>query len=469
MLSISFLVADLVVQLVIRRGVKCTSIFTGLNTAFTGNFACLYLNLIATLFPIAYFYNMKPKHILISGASIAGPVLGWWLSKYGWQVTIVEQAPSVRTGGYAVDFRGTVLKVLEKMDLLDEIRKHETRTEKVILVNKYNKKISSFPDGFTSGELEIMRGDLVKVLYDKTKDNVNYIFNDSIATLNEDRNGVQVTFKHHPPAFYDVVVGADGLHSKVRSLAFGHERKFSSFLGIYIAIFTVPNFANVGMNGYYYSEPGKRVGIFGAKDGKEAKASFYFTSSPFYYDRKDIGKQKAIIRQVFENTPWHVPQLLDFMDQSDDFYFDAVSQVKMDHWSKGRIALIGDAAHCPSPLTGIGTSAAVMGAYMLAGELMQQDDHQTAFANYEAEMRGFVERCQGMADGVDWFVPTTKIKHWMSQQMWKILPYTPWKNMMIEMPTKVANSIELKVYDAMPASSMSPKNQERHAYQNQSY
>jgi len=412
---------------------------------FTGNSTFLYLNHLAPLPSLRYFYTMKPKHILISGASIAGPVLGWWLSQYGWQVTIVEQAPSIRAGGYAIDFRGTVLKVLEKMNLLDDIKKHETRTGKVTLVNKHNKKIASFPDGFTSGELEIMRGDLVNILYDKTKDNVHYIFNDSIATLNDDKDGVQVTFKHHAPAYYDLVVGADGLHSKVRSVAFGHERKFSSFLGIYIAIFTVPNFANVGMDGVYYSEPGKRIGIFGAKDGKEAKASFYFTSSPFYYDRKDIGKQKAIIRQVFENTPWHVPQLLDYMDQSDDFYFDAVSQIKMDHWSKGRIALIGDAAHCPSPMSGMGTSAAVMGAYILAGELMQHD-YETAFSHYETEMRAFVNQCQGMADGVDWFVPRTPFKHWMSQQMWKILPYTPWKNMMIEMPTRVANSIEMKEY-----------------------
>lgn len=333
------------------------------------------------------------------------------------------------------------------MDLLSEIKKYETRTGKVTLVNKFNKKICSFPDGFTSGELEIMRGDLVNLLYDKTKDNINYIFNDSIATLNDDGNGVQVTFKHHPPAYYDLVAGADGLHSKVRSLAFGHERKFSSFLGIYIAIFTIPNFINAGMDGYYYAEPGKRAGIFGAREGKEAKASFYFTSSPFYYDRKDTGKQKAIIRQVFEHTPWHVPQLLDYMDQSTDLYFDAVSQIKMDHWSKGRIVLIGDAAHCPSPLSGMGTSAALMGAYILAGELMQQDDHQMAFVRYEEAMSGFAARCQGMADGVDWFVPATRIKHWMSQQMWKLLPYTPWKNMMIEMPMKVANSIEMKEYE----------------------
>ncbi|RFM31202.1 FAD-dependent oxidoreductase [Chitinophaga silvisoli] len=412
---------------------------------FTGNSVCLHLNPIANSSPVRYFYNMKAKHILISGASIAGPVLGWWLSKYGWQVTIVEQAPSVRMGGYAVDFRGTVLKVLEKMDLMDDIRQHETRTGKITLVNKNNKKIASLPDGFTSGELEIMRGDLVKILYDKTKDRVNYIFNDSIATLNEDKDGVQVTFKHHAPARYDLIVGADGLHSKVRSLIFGHERKFSSFLGIYVAIFTVPNFANVGMDGYYYTAPGKRVGIFGAKDGKEAMASFYFSSSPFYYDRKDTGKQKAIIRQEFENTPWHVPQLLEYMDQSDDFYFDSVSQIKMDHWSKGRIALIGDAAHCPSPMSGMGTSAAVMGAYILAGELMQHD-YVEAFGNYEMEMREFVERCQAIADGVDWFVPGTRFKHWMSQQMWKVLPYTPWKNMMVEMPARVANSIGMKEY-----------------------
>jgi 2-polyprenyl-6-methoxyphenol hydroxylase-like FAD-dependent oxidoreductase len=135
------------------------------------------------------------------------------------------------------------------------------------------------------------------------------------------------------------------------------------------------------------------------------------------------------------------------MNTAPDFYFDSISQIKMDYWSKGRVALLGDAAHCASPMSGMGTSMAIIGAYILAGELKAADgDYQKAFASYEAYMREFVLRCQDLANGVDWFVPKTKFKQWMSQQFWKILPYTPWKNMMIELPKKIANSISVKEY-----------------------
>jgi 2-polyprenyl-6-methoxyphenol hydroxylase-like FAD-dependent oxidoreductase len=393
---------------------------------------------------------MKPRRILISGASVAGPTLAFWLSRYGFLPTIIERAPAIRPGGYAVDFRGAAMDVLKDMGIIDEIRRFETRTNKIEVVDKHNKKLYSLPDGFTSGDLEIMRGDLANVLYDATRQDTEYIFNDTITGLTEVADGVEVTFSRHPARKFDLVIGADGLHSNVRAITFGEEQQFIHNLGLYVAIFTIPNFMDLDMSGLYYSTLARRVGIFGARQNTEAKASFFFASDPLIYDRRDIAQQKEILRATFAGEGWEVPRLLNLMDSAPDFYFDSISQIKMDRWSKGRISLIGDAAHCASPVSGMGTSMATVGAYILAGELKASDgDHAVAFARYENTMREYVEKCQKLGEGVDWFVPKTRLKFWLSNQIWKILPYTPWKNMMIEMPAKVANSIKL----SQPANS----------------
>jgi 2-polyprenyl-6-methoxyphenol hydroxylase-like FAD-dependent oxidoreductase len=390
---------------------------------------------------------MKNKTILISGASVAGPALAYWLSRYGFNPTVVERAPAVRPGGYAVDFRGAAMKALERMGIVGEIRKLETRTGAITIVNKANRKIASMPDGFTSGELEIMRGDLAGVLYAVTRHNAEYIFDDSITGINEDEDGAEVTFGRSGSRRFDLVVAADGLHSNVRALAFGEESRFIHHLGYYIAIFTTPNFMNLDHSGLYYGTLGKRVGIFSARENTEAKASFFFASPPLEYDRRDIVRQKQILGDKFARDQWQVPRLLQMMDDAPDFYFDSISQIRMERWSAGRAVLLGDAAHCASPLSGMGTSMAVVGAYILAGELKEANgDYTVAFARYEALMRDFVTQCQKLAEGADWFVPRTRLKLWFSQQMWKVLPYTPWKNMMIEVPLKIGNSITLKDY-----------------------
>ncbi len=393
---------------------------------------------------------MKTKTVLISGASIAGPALAFWLNRYGYEVTIVERAPGIRAGGYAIDFRGAAMQVLKRMELLTEIKKFETRTGKITMVNKHNKKIASMPDGFTSGELEILRGDLANVLYNASKESTEYIFNDSITAIKQDENGADVSFIHHAPKRFDLVIGADGLHSKVRSLTFGDESKFTHHLGVYLAIFTAPNFIDLKeMSGVYYSTLGKRVGVFSARQDTETRVSFYFSSPLIDYDYRDINQQKNIIREKFAHEKWYVPQLLKLMDNASDFYFDSVGQIRLDRCSNGRVTLLGDAAGCPSPMSGMGTSHAVVGAYILAGELKDAEgDYAIAFARYEEQMRDFTTACQKLAEGIDWFVPATRFKLWLSTQIWKILPYTPWKNMMIELPAKTANSISLKNYEA---------------------
>jgi 2-polyprenyl-6-methoxyphenol hydroxylase-like FAD-dependent oxidoreductase len=186
---------------------------------------------------------------------------------------------------------------------------------------------------------------------------------------------------------------------------------------------------DLDMSGLYYSTLAKRIGIFGARQNTEAKASFFFASEPLMYDRRDSAQQKEILRILFAGEGWEVPRLLTLMDSAPDFYFDSISQIKMDRWSKGRISLVG--------------------------ELKASDgDHAVAFARYENSMREYVEKCQKLGEGVDWFVPKTRLKFWLSRQIWKILPYTPWKNMMIEIPARAANSIKLS--NSSPDSSSLP-------------
>jgi 2-polyprenyl-6-methoxyphenol hydroxylase-like FAD-dependent oxidoreductase len=392
---------------------------------------------------------MKNKTVLISGASIAGPALAFWLHRYGFEPTIVERSPALRPGGYAVDFRGASVRVLEKMGLLAAVQERQTRIGAITIVDSQNRKVASMPDGFTSGELEIQRGDLAKVFHQATCETTEYIFNDSIAAIQQTGEGVNVEFESGKRREFDLVVGADGLHSRVRSLAFGDESKFVRDLGYYISIFSVPNFLNLDGTGIYYGTLGKKVGVFNYGDPREAKASFIFAADPLKYDRHNIQEQKDILRRHFQNDSWKVPRLMELMDAAPDFYFDSVSQVKMDSWSAGRAVLVGDAGWCASPLSGMGTGMAVIGAYVLAGELAEADgNYEVAFARYDSLMREFVKKCQGIADGgTDWFVPKTRLRLWMSNQMWKILPYTPWKNMMIEVPLKIGNSIELKDYE----------------------
>jgi 2-polyprenyl-6-methoxyphenol hydroxylase-like FAD-dependent oxidoreductase len=423
------------------------------NPLFYRNIKCTCLVWIVSIadplsFDILQRIMMENRSILISGASIAGPALAFWLCRYGFEPTIIERAPGIRPGGYAVDFRGTAMQVLERMDIIAEIKKFETRAGKITIVNEKNEKLASMPDGYTSGELEILRGDLANTLYNTTKEYTEYIFDDTITKIEQTANGVDVCFNRDKPRRFDLVIGADGLHSNVRALAFGSEADFMHHLGIYFAIFTAPNFMDLkDMAGFYYGTLGKRVGVFSAKHDTAASASFYFASPAFAYNYRDIAGQKQLIRQHFAGEKWRVPEMLQYMDEANDFYFDSISQVRMDRWSAGRVALLGDAAFCASPMAGMGTSMAIVGAYVLANELKNANgDYSAAFAKYETKMRPFATGAQKLAEGVEWFIPTTRLKHWLSLQIWKILPHTPWKNMMIEMPLKIANTVSLEGY-----------------------
>ncbi|HET6740488.1 MAG TPA: FAD-dependent monooxygenase [Kribbella sp.] len=387
--------------------------------------------------------------VLISGASVAGPALAYWLQRYGYETTVIERAPAPRPGGYAVDFRGASMAVLERMGILSAVQERATRMGAMTYVNESGKTAAATSVEAFSGELEILRGDLVEILYDLTRDTTEYVFNDSIAELTQDDSGVDVVFDSGTKRRFDLVIGADGLHSNVRRLAFGPESSYVHDLGYYASVCTVENHLGLDHTGQILNVPGKTVGTYSARDNAEAKALFYFTSEPLTYDRRDAAAQKAIVEQQFQGIGWEVPRLLDGLRTAPDFYFDSISQIKLDSYSRGRVALCGDAGYCASPLSGMGTSLAIVGAYVLAGELHAAGgDHVAAFGHYDVRMKDFVEACQKQGvDGARWFIPASKRFTVLRNLMFRMMPYLPWRNVIRDMSLKVGNAIELTAYE----------------------
>ncbi|WP_328646025.1 FAD-dependent monooxygenase [Amycolatopsis sp. NBC_00348] len=396
---------------------------------------------------------MQNRRVLISGASVAGPALAFWLRRYGFTPTVVERAPRLREGGYAVDFRGASLRVLDRMGLLGQVEAAATNMGEVTYVDEDDRPLVVTPPTFQSGELEILRGDLSRILYDATKDDVEYVFGDSITGVTEHGDGVTVTFEHGAPREFDLVVGADGLHSNVRSLVFGDESRYRRDLGYYVSIFTVPNHLGLDHVGRFYNEPNRTIGVYSARDHAEAKALFWFGSEPLAYDHRDVEAQRRIVEETFADAGWEAPALLDGMRQAPDFYFDSASQIKLDTYSTGRVALVGDAAYCAAPLSGMGTSLAVVGAYVLAGELAAAGgDHVTAFTAYHDEMREFVAVCQKLGEGNGkWFVPPTRAWIRLRNLNLRLLPHLPWRKVIEQLPLKAGNAITLKEYAKVPA------------------
>jgi 2-polyprenyl-6-methoxyphenol hydroxylase-like FAD-dependent oxidoreductase len=333
--------------------------------------------------------------VLIQGASIAGPALAYWLDRYGYAVTLVERSPGLRPGGYGVDVRGAAIEVVKRMGLLDQVKDADTGIRGVDFVNSDGSVAAQLHEAAVGNrrgiDVEIMRGDLSQLLHNHTIGSVNYLWDDSITGISGHQDRVEVQFKRHPPTAFELVIGADGQHSQVRALIFGEESQFTSYLGLYTAIFTLDNYLKIDHRQLIYNLPGKTVGMYSARNNSEAKALFLFQSPPLHYEYHDPAAQKQILRDAFRaESTWEIPRLLRAMTVSPDFYFDSVSQIKLPAWSSGRVALVGDSAFGPSPASGQGTSLALVGAYILAGELCAAGgDYQRAFDSYERQMRPF--------------------------------------------------------------------------------
>ncbi|MFJ9411041.1 FAD-dependent monooxygenase [Streptomyces sp. NPDC101393] len=387
----------------------------------------------------------RRRTVLISGASVAGPALAYWLARHGWRTTVIEVAPALRGGGFAVDFRGAAhLAVLERMGILAGVREHRTTGSPLTFIDAQGDEIATLPEEFAGGDLEILRSDLSRLLHDHSRKGhgpsgaasttstaPEYVFGDSIASLTETDDGVHVTFERGAPRTFDLVVGADGLHSTVRRLAFGPEKEFVSHLGYYVAAWDLPaGAADLAVRPVGYGEPGRlaSVGRMARREGEAGYAGevfCVFASAELDCDRRDIHAQKKAIAQAYEGAGWRTPELIETLWGADDFYFDSISRADVPRWSTsmGRIVLLGDAAYSAT-VGGMGTGAAIVGAYVLAGELAAAGGeagadiegdadgegeggtggHREAFARYERRMRPYVTACQEGGAGVGAFM-----------------------------------------------------------------
>ncbi|MFB9835278.1 FAD-dependent monooxygenase [Actinoallomurus acaciae] len=340
--------------------------------------------------------------VLISGASIAGPALAFWLDRYGFQVTVVEKAKALRGGGYPIDIRGTALEVVRRMGLLPQLRAAHVATQKLTFLDSGGGLIASLrPEVLIGGvegrDLEVRRGDLAEILYHAVRDDVEFLFNDSIATLDDHEGGVDVTFQGGARRTFDLVVGADGLHSNTRGLIFGPEKQFHRYLGYCFAGFTMRNDFGLSHEGLLWSVPGRGAALYAVGDGDELHGFLSFTRSEPPFDAfRDPAAQRELVASIFAGDEWEIPRMTAAMRTADDLFFDVVSQIHMPRWSAGRVALVGDAAYAPSFLTGQGSSIALVGAYVLAGQLATRPGHAAAFGAYEDGVREFVEMNQAL-------------------------------------------------------------------------
>ena len=332
-------------------------------------------------------------NVLISGAGVAGLTLAHYLARAGHQVTIAERAPSVRNTGYAVDFRGAAFEVLAELGLLAAVREHDTRMGGTDLLDRDGTHIGELPAEAFAGELEVPKHTVSKLLYDLIADRAQVRFGTSITALTPDVAAVTAEFTDGTTETYELVFGADGVYSKVRQLAFVPHSAALHHLGMSGAGFTMPNFLGLDHRGVLRTVGRTTVYAFNSGAPDRLTVSLSFATPNGDLDRLPRAEQEAALRTAFADDGWHTPRLLAAMTEATDFYFSSTTQVQLDTWSSGRIALLGDAGYCAAPTAGMGTSQALLGARSLARHLAAAE-HPEAFAKYEAELRPYVTENQ---------------------------------------------------------------------------
>lgn len=339
-----------------------------------------------------------PFDILINGGGIAGPSLAFWLTRQGHAVTIVEQAPQLRTGGQAVDFRGPALTVLEKMGLLEQVKAGATQMGPLVLVDEKGKEVGRLPAEVISGEVEMHWGDFTRILYDAVRHDVNYRFGVRVTALEDNGHGVDATFSDASTARYDLVIGADGLHSGTRRLVFGPEERYVTQLGQCFGFFDIDNRLRLDHCGMAYIDAGRTVALQGIEPDKPARASLFLNDPHVAFDYRDTKGNKRLFNERFAEMGWEVPTLLEGLATAPEVYFDSIAQVHLDSYARGRVCLTGDAAWCASPRSGMGTTLALVGCYVLAHEMHAAgDDYAAAFVRYQGLLTPYVARCQKLA------------------------------------------------------------------------
>jgi 2-polyprenyl-6-methoxyphenol hydroxylase-like FAD-dependent oxidoreductase len=363
--------------------------------------------------------------VLISGVGIAGPTLAFWLKAAGFKPTLIEQAPALRSGGYVIDFWGLGYDIAERMGLTGDINRVGYHIKEMRVVDASGNRVSAFGTkvflALTNGRyVTVGRTALSRLLYEKLSGDIETIFGDEITGIDDRQSHVAVRLKSGGERQFDLVVGADGLHSGVRRLVSGPQERFEKRLGYVVAAFEVTGYRPRNEDAYLmYNEPGRMVGRVSLRDDKTLFL-FVFTEDPDA-PVHDMPAQKRLLRTKFGDCQWECPRILEALDRVPELYFDRVSQIKTDRWSRGRVALVGDAAYCVSLTAGQGSALAMTGAYILAGELAKAGGrHDIAFASYEKLLRPFVEKKQRAAERfASALAPKTRLGLWFRNQVIK--------------------------------------------------
>lgn len=359
--------------------------------------------------------NSNGKRVLISGASFAGLASAYFLAELGYAVTIVEVHPGLRTGGTAVNIEGNTVGVVERMGLLDAIRANRLDLQRMEMRNAADEtertlQMRAPGEPQPDDSFEIERDVLLSLLFERVTGRSELIFNDSIVSLSESARGVDVTFERGAPRSFDLVLGCDGMHSRVRKLWFGEEAQFAHFLEQYFSITIVDKLLIERNTAQLFNVPCKAVMLNAYKNKTDIIFNFV-SERELAYDYRDEAEMRRIIRAQFEGVGWRTAELLHELAGSASFYFDKLCQIRMPEWSKGRVVLVGDAGYCASPAAGKGGSLALDGAAALEAALRAHPaDFARAFREYDESLRPYIDEAQAEAvrTGLETLVPRTE-------------------------------------------------------------
>ncbi|MEU6128822.1 FAD-dependent monooxygenase [Saccharopolyspora sp. NPDC047091] len=403
---------------------------------------------------------MRNHTVLIAGAGIAGPALAHQLHRYGFRPTVVERAAAPRSGGHIVDVRGTARTVVERMGLVPRIRQAHTGARGMAFVGADGKRVAELGTdvfGHSGGpvaEFALRRTDLARILHEDVRDDVEHVFGDSITGVDQREGCVRVTFASGGTREFGLLIGADGVHSGVRELVFGPEERYLHDLGCAVAQFSTRT--ELDLEGWQLmhtavaggGRPGRTAGLVPLPEPGRVLAGFFWRSAPDPGLRHDTAAQRDLVARTFAGDGWRVPEMLAALPGATDFYFDRIGQVRVNGWARGRTALLGDAAYCASPMSGIGTSLALVGAHVLAGELAAADgDHHRAYPSYERAMREFVDRAHAFAQGAGegGLMPESRRQLRMRNRSVRLVRHLP-RRLVARGMERVANSVELRDY-----------------------
>lgn len=391
------------------------------------------------------------KRVLVTGGSIAANTLAWWLVEAGFTATVVEKAPKFREGGQSIDVRGIARTVIERMGIVEEVDKNGTGETAWTYVDEKGELVAAFRLEEVGGEgptskFEILRGDLAHIMYEHVRDRVDYRFDDTIEAIDNGADRVHVRFKSGKEEDYYLVLVAEGVGSTTRELIFPGENH-PRWMDMTLGFFTIPKAESDGTEARWYNAPGGRCIFLRPDSHGTTRAVLTLQAEARKSEDKSEEEAKAWLKETFADAGWEAPRVLAGLEKADDLYFQVLRQVKMDRWSDGRVALNGDAAWCATPVSGIGTTLAVVGAYVLAGELAQTDDYTQAFQNYERIMRPFVEEGQSVGKlNQLWTYPHTKFGITLQHAMLNVLSKPGIRDLFLKIGMRDPEDIELPDY-----------------------